>query len=69
MARLKTYYEKEVAPASVKRFGYKNRMEVPKIEKIVINMGLGDAIQNINPGQCRAGAFCYSGAKTSHHKG
>ncbi len=47
MARLKTYYEKEVAPALVKRFGYKNRMEVPKLEKIVINMGLGDAIQNI----------------------
>lgn len=47
MARLKTYYEKEVVPALVKAFKYKNRMEVPRIEKIVVNMGLGDAIQNI----------------------
>jgi large subunit ribosomal protein L5 len=47
MARLKTYYEKEVIPDLVKMFGYKNRMEVPKLEKIVVNMGLGDAIQNI----------------------
>jgi len=47
MARLKTYYEKEVVPALVKEFKYKNRMEVPRIEKIVVNMGLGDAIQNI----------------------
>jgi large subunit ribosomal protein L5 len=47
MARLKTYYEKEVVPALVKQFKYKNRMEVPRIEKIVVNMGLGDAIQNI----------------------
>jgi len=47
MARLKTYYEKEVIPALIKVFQYKNRMEVPKIEKIVVNMGLGEAIQNI----------------------
>jgi len=47
MARLKAYYEKEVVPALVKQFKYKNRMEVPRIEKIVVNMGLGDAIQNI----------------------
>ena len=47
MARLKTYYEKEVVPALIREFKYKNRMEVPKMEKIVVNMGLGDAIQNI----------------------
>lgn len=47
MARLKTYYEKEVVPALIKAFEYKNRMEVPRIEKIVVNMGLGEAIQNI----------------------
>ena len=47
MARLKEYYEKEVVPALVKVFDYKNRMEVPRLEKIVINMGLGEAIQNI----------------------
>ncbi len=47
MARLKTYYEENVVPALIKEFKYKNRMEVPRLEKIVVNMGLGDAIQNI----------------------
>jgi len=47
MARLKELYETEMIPQLVKEFSYKNVMEVPKIEKIVINMGLGDAIQNV----------------------
>jgi large subunit ribosomal protein L5 len=47
MARLKEYYEKKVVPVLVKEFNYKNRMEVPRIEKIVVNMGVGEAIQNI----------------------
>lgn len=47
MARLKEYYLKEVVPALIKELNYKNIMEVPKIEKIVVNMGLGEAIQNI----------------------
>ena len=47
MARLKDHYEKEVVPALNKIFDYKNRMQVPRLEKIVINMGLGEAIQNI----------------------
>ncbi len=47
MARLKEYYLKEVVPALIKEFQYKNRMEVPKFEKIVVNMGLGEAIQNV----------------------
>lgn len=47
MARLKDYYRQEVVPALIERFGYKNRMEVPKLEKIVVNMGLGGAIQDI----------------------
>jgi len=46
MARLKDYYQKEVVPALIGKFGYKNRMEVPKLVKIVLNMGLGEAIQN-----------------------
>ncbi len=46
MARLKDYYKKEVIPALVAEFGYKNPMQVPVIKKIVINMGLGEAIQN-----------------------
>jgi large subunit ribosomal protein L5 len=47
MAKFKEAYQEKVVPALMKRFNYKNRMEVPKLEKIVINMGLGEAIQNI----------------------
>ena len=47
MARLKELYKKEMIPQLTKEFSYKNVMEVPKIEKIVINMGLGEAIQNV----------------------
>jgi large subunit ribosomal protein L5 len=47
MAKLKEIYQEKAVPALMKRFNYKNRMEVPKLEKIVINMGLGEAIQNI----------------------
>ena len=46
MSRLKERYEKEVAPALKKEFGYANVMAIPKIEKIVVNMGLGEATQN-----------------------
>ena len=46
MARLKEYYSKEVIPLLTKKFGYKNPWEAPRLEKIVINMGVGDAIQN-----------------------
>src|SRR3954468_8115800 len=46
MSRLKDRYEKEVAPALKNEFGYKNVMAIPKIEKIVVNMGLGEATQN-----------------------
>ena len=44
--RLKGDYEQRIVPAMVERFGYKNRLEVPKLEKIVINMGVGDATQD-----------------------
>ena len=43
---LREYYEKEIVDAMMKKFSYKNKMEVPKIEKIVINMGLGEAKEN-----------------------
>jgi large subunit ribosomal protein L5 len=46
MSRLKERYEKEIAPALKKEFGYSNVMAIPKIEKIVVNMGLGEATQN-----------------------
>lgn len=45
-ARLKERYLKEIVPALRRRFGYKNIMQVPRVEKVVINMGVGDAIQN-----------------------
>ena len=47
MAKLREVYQEKVVPGLMKRFQYKNKMEVPKLEKIVINMGLGEAIQNI----------------------
>ncbi len=43
MARLREIYRKEVVPALIKQFGYKSTMEVPRIEKIVLNMGVGEA--------------------------
>ncbi len=46
MNRLKTRYQKEVAPALTKEFGYTNVMAIPKIQKIVVNMGLGEATSN-----------------------
>jgi large subunit ribosomal protein L5 len=44
MARLKDIYTKEVAPALMKQFGYKSPMQVPRITKIVLNMGVGEAV-------------------------
>lgn len=46
MPRLQERYEKEVVQAMIEKFGYKNVMEVPKLEKIVINMGVGEAKDN-----------------------
>lgn len=45
-ARLKGRYRKEVVPALMKEFGYKNPNQVPKVEKVVLNMGLGEALAN-----------------------
>ena len=47
MARLKDTYNSEIVASMIKKFGYKNVMEVPKIEKVVINMGVGEAKDNI----------------------
>ena len=46
MARLHQFYEKEVVPALKKDFGFTNPMEVPKFQKIVVNMGVGEAVTN-----------------------
>jgi large subunit ribosomal protein L5 len=45
--RLKARYDQEIVPTMMERFGYKNRMAVPKLSMIVLNMGVGDASQNI----------------------
>ena len=47
MERLKKKYQEEVIPAMMKEFGYKNSLQVPRLEKITLNVGLGEAIQNI----------------------
>ena len=46
MSRLKEMYQNEIVEAMMKKFGYKNIMEVPKLDKIVINMGVGEAKEN-----------------------
>ena len=46
MSRLKDMYKDEIVEAMIKKFGYKNIMEVPKLDKIVINMGVGEAKEN-----------------------
>ena len=46
MSKLREQYQKEVIPALLKKFGYKSIMQVPKLEKIVINIGLGDTKEN-----------------------
>jgi len=47
MTRLKEHYEKVVRPALVKEFGYENALEAPRLEKIVVNMGVGEAVQDV----------------------
>ena len=46
MSRLKDMYKNEIVDAMIKKFEYKNVMEVPKLEKIIINMGVGEAKDN-----------------------
>jgi len=46
MNELKQFYNEQVVPSMMEKFEYKSVMEVPKIEKVVINMGVGDAVQN-----------------------
>ena len=46
MSRLKDLYNEQIVDAMIKKFGYKNIMEVPKLDKVVINMGVGEAKDN-----------------------
>lgn len=45
-SRLKEQYQNEIVDAMIKKFGYKNIMEVPKLDKVVVNMGVGEAKEN-----------------------
>ena len=47
MSRLREQYENEIKDAMIKKFGYKNAMEIPKLDKIVVNMGVGEAMEAI----------------------
>lgn len=47
MSDLKKYYDEQIAPKLKETYGYKNSMEIPKLQKVILNMGLGEAIQNI----------------------
>ncbi|MEE9305176.1 MAG: 50S ribosomal protein L5 [bacterium] len=47
MARLKEHYNTTVVPELIQQFGYRNSMQVPKLDKIVVNVGVGEAIQNV----------------------
>src|SRR3954465_10472386 len=46
VARMRADFDERIVPAMIERFGYKNRMEVPRLDKIVINMGVGEATQD-----------------------
>jgi len=46
LSRLKDKYKSDIIPAMMQKFGYKNIMQAPKLEKVIVNMGLGEAIQN-----------------------
>ena len=46
MSRLQERYQETVHPALMKEFGYENRMQVPRVTKIVVNMGVGEAVQD-----------------------
>src|SRR3954453_6112105 len=47
MTRLQERYDKEIRPALMQEFGYQNPMQVPRLEKIVVNMGVGEAVQDV----------------------
>src|SRR6185369_10684689 len=46
VARMRADFDERIVPATIEKFGYKNRMEVPRLDKIVINMGVGEATQD-----------------------
>ena len=68
MSRLKQRYTKEIAPAMGKEYGYKNVMAIPKLEKIVINIGLGRSDSELQAArQCGRRVGADRRTKTGHH--
>ena len=66
--RLKKHYDEVVRPKLIEEFGYKNPMQVPTIEKIVLNMGVGESVADIQEGhvgRCRSRA--HRRAEAGHH--
>ena len=66
--RLQEKYENEVVPALMEKFGYKNVMEVPKLEKIVINMGVGEAKDNPKVLDSAVSDMHYNWSKANFYK-
>ncbi len=70
MQRLREKYEKEVVPAMFKEFGYKSIMAVPKLRKVVLNMGVGGGhLQHQSPRQERGRTDAHCGAESGDHEG
>ena len=68
MPRLKKHYEEVVRPRLIEQFGYKNRFEVPSIEKIVLNMGVGEAVNDTKKVTLAAADLgLIAGQKAGHH--
>jgi large subunit ribosomal protein L5 len=65
MGALKEYYQQECVPQMMKKFGYKNIMEVPKLVKIVLNMGLGEAVQTPKVAETAANELTLIGGQKS----
>ena len=69
ISRLQEKYNNEVVPALIEKFGYKNVMEVPKLEKIVVNMGVGEAKDNPKVLEAAVSDMqTITGQKASYHK-
>jgi large subunit ribosomal protein L5 len=64
-ARMKAKYDTEIVPAMTEKFGYKNRLEVPKLEKITLNMGVGEASQDKKKVQTAAEEMARSRSRSS----
>ena len=69
MPRLKVLFKEKVLPTMIKEFGYKNPMQVPRVERIVLNVGMGEAVQNVKLLESAAAELeQITGSKACAHK-